>query len=136
MTMILKVSTLKDGVPLELEAEYDPQKLDLDFVDWHYLSKVALCGCAERVLNTVTFRGSLTGRIEQVCARCLEPIPRNISMPFDLSYEVRHEEMVDTTGDLRDILLLDHPERFLCREDCKGICARCGTNLNRESCRC
>ena len=136
LAVILKVSAIKEGAPIELAAEYDPRRLELDFVDWHYLSKVFLTGCAERILNTVTFRGSLTGRVEQVCARCLEPIPRDISMPFNLAYEIREEEVVDTTGDLRDILLLDHPERFLCRDDCKGICARCGVNLNRESCHC
>lgn len=134
--MILKVRALKEGAPVDLAAVYDPKKLDLEFVDWHYLTDVALAGRVERVLNTVMFRGSLTGTVEQVCARCLESIPRTISLAFDLSYEVAHEEIVDTTGDLRDILLLDHPERFLCREDCKGICPNCGVNLNKELCRC
>ena len=134
--MILKVSTIKEGVPVHVETSYDPRELDLEFVDWHYVNKVALTGEAERILNTVTFRGALKTRVEQVCARCLEPIERNISMPFDLSYEVQNQEVVDTTGDLRDILLLDHPDRFLCRDDCKGICPRCGAHLNRESCRC
>ena len=33
-------------------------------------------------------------------------------------------------------LLLSLPMKVLCREDCKGICNRCGANLNIETCDC
>ena len=33
-------------------------------------------------------------------------------------------------------LTLNLPMKVLCREDCKGICSRCGTNLNRGTCDC
>ena len=33
-------------------------------------------------------------------------------------------------------LLLNLPMKVLCREDCKGICRKCGTNLNHSSCSC
>jgi len=36
----------------------------------------------------------------------------------------------------REQILLQIPMRHVCREDCKGICPRCGVNLNREKCRC
>jgi len=134
--VILKVNHLRDGIPEQVEAEYEPRALDLEFVDLHYLSKVALQGWVERITNTVMFRGALAAQIEQVCARCLDPIVKRIEMPFNLSYEVQREETVDTTGDLRDILLLDHPDRFLCGVGCRGICSQCGANLNREPCRC
>ena len=134
--MILKVGLFKEGIIERLETAYDPKKLDLDFIDFRYLKHVALKGLAERIKQTVTFRGTLSGRIEQICGRCLEPIERELSAPFELSYDISGKETINTTDDLRDILLLEHPDRFLCDTNCRGICAHCGANLNRQSCHC
>lgn len=134
--MILNIAIYKEGVPEHLEANYDPHELDLEFIDLHYIRKIALKGVAEKVRQTVSFHGIMTSRVEQVCARCLEKIEGEVTAPFDLSYDVHGKETVDITDDLRDILILGHPERFLCRSDCKGICPQCGTNLNHGTCHC
>ena len=134
--MILKVGSFKEGVVKRVETTYDPLALDLEFVDLHYSKKVGLEGLAERIKQTLVFKGTLTSRVEQTCARCLTHVERDTSMPFNLSYDVQDKETVDTTDDLRDILILDHPDRFLCNATCRGICAGCGANLNREKCRC
>ena len=46
----------------------------------------------------------------------------------------------DYTLDLDELvamdILLELPTRFLCREDCKGLCPKCGTNLNESTCNC
>ena len=103
--MILKVDQLKEGVLERQATSYDPRKLDLNFIDFHYLQNVLLEGFSERIKQTVTFRGALTSRVEQTCARCLEHIESTISSPFDLSYQAEGKETIDTTDDLRDILL-------------------------------
>ncbi len=43
---------------------------------------------------------------------------------------------LDITDDIRDTVLLSIPMKTLCNEDCRGLCAGCGVNLNEESCRC
>ncbi len=134
--MILKVANYKEGIPEQLETAYDPKELDLEFVDLHYVQKVELKGTAERIRQSVTFHGVLNSCVEQVCARCLDKIQNKVAASFDLSYDIHGRETVDATDDLRDILILGHPERFLCRAECKGICGGCGANLNREACRC
>lgn len=44
----------------------------------------------------------------------------------------------DYTLDLDELvamdILLELPTRILCREDCKGLCPKCGTNLNESTC--
>ncbi len=134
--MILKVGIFKEGVLEELQTAYDPRELDLEFVDLHYLKKIDLEGVAERIKQTVTFRGKLTSRIEQVCGRCVECKQSTVSTPFDLTYDIDGRETIDTTSDLRDLLILGHPDRFLCSANCHGICSRCGINLNRQTCHC
>ncbi|MBI4372112.1 MAG: DUF177 domain-containing protein [Candidatus Omnitrophica bacterium] len=134
--MILKIAALPEDVPKQLESEYDAREWDIEFIDLHYSKKILMEGIAERIKQTVTFRGTLASRIEQICARCLEPQESDLLAPFDLSYDIQGRETIDTTADLRDILILRHPDRFLCRSDCRGICPYCGANLNRESCQC
>ena len=134
--MILKVAHLKEGVVEHVASTYDAAVLDIEFVDFHYLQKIALDGLAERIKHTVTLQGTLSSRIEQICARCLEHIESDTLAPFNLSYDVQGKETIDATDDLRDILILGHPDRFLCQENCTGICPGCGINMNREACRC
>jgi uncharacterized metal-binding protein YceD (DUF177 family) len=134
--MILRVNQILEGAPVECETAYNPKTLDLDYVDWHYLDKIDLQGRAERVFHTVRFHGRLEGNVEQICARCLERIERTFSIPFDLVYEIQQRDVIDTTGDLRDILLLEHPDQFLCQPNCRGICQQCGAGLNTMTCSC
>ena len=43
---------------------------------------------------------------------------------------------LDVDRMIHNELLVQWPLRVLCREDCKGICSRCGTNLNYNNCDC
>jgi uncharacterized metal-binding protein YceD (DUF177 family) len=43
---------------------------------------------------------------------------------------------VDRTDEIREELLLSVPMRFLCSEECQGICPGCHVNLNAEKCKC
>ena len=45
-------------------------------------------------------------------------------------------ETVDLSELVRQLLVLNAPQRSLCRPDCSGICPQCGTNLNTGSCDC
>jgi uncharacterized protein len=44
--------------------------------------------------------------------------------------------VIDLTEDVRQTILLAVPFKLLCREECRGLCPRCGVDLNREECRC
>lgn len=43
---------------------------------------------------------------------------------------------LDTDALLRDDILLELPSKFLCKESCKGLCPKCGKNLNEGDCGC
>jgi uncharacterized protein len=134
--MLLDIHHLKDGIQNEVEHHYKASDLDLEFVDFHYLKEIELNGFVEKIENTITFRGMLTSEVEQTCARCLESTLSPLAAPFDLIFEVGAQETIDVTDDIRDILILCHPDRYLCRSDCRGICLSCGQNLNHKSCSC
>jgi uncharacterized protein len=77
------------------------------------------------------------------CMRCLEPASpvfeveaREVQQPG--GGEELSSPYVDDAGELdlaawaRDALALALPGQIACREDCRGLCSRCGANLNRD----
>ena len=134
--MKIDVAVLREGIPKSVHEEYNPKALDLEFVDLTYLEDVVMDGTVEKLQKTVTFRGHLRSRVEHTCARCLKPVEEPIEHPFEVVYEISGEKEVDTLDDLREMLILDHPISFLCREDCPGLCVRCGGDLSSNGCSC
>ena len=101
--------------------------------------------------------GNLDATMEVNCARCLDLVTYPVNWPFDLLYrplgvDRRAEEVSITEADteigyyegegllledvLREQVLLATPVKLVCRDDCKGLCPQCGTNLNVETCNC
>ena len=83
------------------------------------------------------------------CDRCFETVSRTFTPCFShtLVRELSSQEedgdwilvpdgKLDLDGLLQEDILLDLPVKFLCREDCKGLCPTCGQNLNEGSCGC
>lgn len=101
--------------------------------------------------------GTVETELELSCGRCLEPFRLPVAGPFDLRYlpasaasteaeqEVADEDLEtsfysDDQIDLNELLheqfYLALPMKPLCREDCRGLCPQCGTNLNTGTCSC
>src|SRR5919112_562701 len=54
----------------------------------------------------------------------------------DLILSAYEGDAVDLDEIVREQTLLALPSRHLCREDCKGLCQKCGANLNENQCSC
>ena len=52
----------------------------------------------------------------------------------EISYVPANTVDLDITRDVRDFIILALPDKHLCREDCKGLCPVCGTDLNVQTC--
>ncbi|OGW79532.1 MAG: hypothetical protein A3G33_06970 [Omnitrophica bacterium RIFCSPLOWO2_12_FULL_44_17] len=134
--MIFDILKLKEGIAEEVSNDYNADKLDLGLFDIQFKSLIHLEGIVEKVQTNLLFRGNLSSQIEQVCARCLCVTQSKLTIPFDLCYEIAGMETLNATNDLRDYLILDNSDRFICKKDCKGICPTCGVNLNEADCYC
>ncbi|RMH37262.1 MAG: DUF177 domain-containing protein [Deltaproteobacteria bacterium] len=104
--------------------------------------------------------GRLTGTIAVACSRCLGRVTLAVDEPFSLTFLPRSEfdaepddgdveldaddldvsahdgETVDLAAAIRDHLVLSVPYAPLCADDCKGLCAQCGADLNAGACAC
>ena len=98
--------------------------------------------------GALTLRGTLSASLRCVCDRCAAEFDREVSYPLEipLASELQDEENPDyflLDGDeldleelLETVFILNMDTRFLCRDDCKGLCSRCGKNLNEGLCGC
>ena len=85
---------------------------------------------------------------QTTCSRCLVPIERRFDYHFshkiienlEEDFNDDYIEAPDLTLDLDELvssdILLELPARFLCKEDCQGLCQKCGHNLNLGECGC
>lgn len=92
--------------------------------------------------------------VNQLCSRCLGNVVCEYELDIKRTIHVAKKEactddslefdeisyIEDCTLDV-DMLVLDElytmiPMNVLCKEDCKGICKVCGTNLNKSTCNC
>ena len=105
-----------------------------------------------RVFNEagiLRLEGRLTADMLCVCDRCGREFNSTKTMPLSAviaeedSTNAEDPELFFLDGDeidLDDILstlfILDMDMKFLCREDCKGLCPKCGRDLNFGPCGC
>jgi uncharacterized protein len=111
----------------------------------------------KEIVPDIRTRAHWSGVFEVPCARCLDPVRHDLSGDFDLLFrplgvdagpadralgapetEIGYyqEGGLVIEDVLREQVLLTLPVRTLCRPDCKGLCPRCGRNLNAERCSC
>jgi uncharacterized protein len=92
----------------------------------------------EPIGSELLVRGSASAAVACVCSRCAGRFEIQIREPaFVASYPLDETtDSVDLTEDLREAIILLLPGYPVCREGCRGLCPRCGTNLNQASCRC
>jgi uncharacterized protein len=95
------------------------------------------------------------GRLQAECARCIEPVEHALDLHLetdylpaepDMSGNLEGERVSSEIGYYRKSihlgefilseLVLALPLRYICNEECKGLCPGCGVNLNREECHC
>ena len=154
--MIVKVADLSDAVR---RAQYRESAGSLNeilgrsapTVDERFEGDLDVDAEIYRSGTDVYLQGRVAGTVRCACRRCLDEIqwPLEREFRFLLVKEGEDAELEDDAGldhysgdeiDLspliREQALLALDESVLCSDDCKGLCAGCGANLNRELCTC
>jgi uncharacterized protein len=138
-------------------SEIPEEGLDLDFD-----RRVEVLGIQARARLTlkrtgvdVIITGQVDSHIPLECGRCLDEFKMGLTVPVELAYskegalegdeaDLPDEELLrvfmDDEIDLGHLVdeqvMLNVPMKPLCSEGCKGLCPRCGTDLNKGECQC
>ncbi len=111
---------------------------------------VQAVGTVRNTADVLMMKGKITTCIHGVCDRCAAAFTRNVELPIDvvlveeLSNEDSEDEWVfpleaecaDLDEIVRTVFVLNLDSKLLCKPDCKGLCCRCGKNLNDGPCTC
>jgi uncharacterized protein len=127
-------------IPLEgstFEEEVNPSKLDLDTEIVKFREPLKLTARVLRITNVVTADLTLNFSLYMDCSRCLNEFKVEFKKKLQLNYPVSNSEpIIDLNPDIRDEIILDYPIRPICSPVCKGLCVKCGQNLNEGKCNC
>ena len=107
-------------------------------------------GTVRNTAGVLMMEGQVRTTIHGICDRCAGSFDREVIFPIDvvLVTELANEENEDEwvfplegdSADLDDIVrtvfVLSLDSKLLCKEDCKGLCPKCGKNLNDGPCNC
>ena len=154
--MIIDVTKVDEAL-MPFSFETAAEQLDLDTPNYRVVGVVSVAGQIEKHIAAINVKGNISGSVEIDCTRCLQPVERPLQVDFDVEYltegglgsdgeheihtsDLETDELQSNTLDLtqlvREQILLNIPEQFFCKEDCKGLCEKCGENLNLVDCNC
>ena len=146
--MIIKISNLSEGEhDFVFEDKVDVLDLDKPFYG-KYKSSIILNKLHDQLILSV--RSDF--KVKYECDRCgteyKSSLKSNYKMIYlmneapeetdsiNVSYLIRDADKIDITADVREFVLLSIPMKKLCKEKCKGLCYKCGKDLNKEQCSC
>lgn len=154
--MIIELSSIDIGSrPFELS--FPAEEINLELDNAKLIGKVDAVGEVIKSIAQTDVRGRIAATAELECVRCLQPVEKTIDIEFEVSYvdreyfsvdkekevsgddlatDVLEGESIDLKDVVREQVLLDLPIQVFCGEDCKGLCQKCGVNLNAASCDC
>ncbi len=150
--LTIPLARLEREGTLEIQAEIPPDDPSWDGTDLRFSTPLSITGQAQWLTSgEVLVRVALQGILDQECRRCLEPVEVPVEEELTLLFvppgetaeedeEVRilPEDMMelDLGVAVREEVILSQTTFALCRPDCRGLCPRCGVNLNEETCQC
>jgi uncharacterized protein len=85
--------------------------------------------------SSILLEARASGAWELACGRCLAPHRRDFSCSWEETYPLEAAS-IEVAADAREAVIVEIPQRSLCRPDCRGLCPGCGLDLNREACAC
>jgi len=154
--MIVDLLTIKDA-RTAFDFTLEPSEIDLNDENVKLKTGVRVEGKIKKGIVQVDVEGRITTDVEMECVRCLQPVKKSIDALFnaafvtaenytqakeaqlqaqDLEVSIFEGDEIDLKELAREQILLELPEQVFCREDCKGLCQKCGANRNLIDCNC
>ena len=147
--MIFELEPIFNSVGASLPVDYEMNLADVPLNNvCPFTEPVHIRGEIRNRAGVVSVAASAQFALELFCDRCAVSMRPAFDLPIE---HVLVRELNDENNDeliclessrldldelARDDIFLSLPTKFLCREDCKGLCPRCGQNLNEGPCSC
>ena len=152
--MKINVANLADRPGEEIPFEFTTNAGEIDAIadTYSFEGDIVVRGVYVHTGRCYRFTGQISCTKSFVCDRCLEP--SSLQQVHDFNEEFQHGsepvsggekakivnyfdgDVIDLSPVVRDVLLSDQPLNNICNADCRGLCLKCGANLNHGDCGC
>ena len=134
------------GGSVPFECELETEGLDFPSIKG-YISRPFAEGRVFNEAGILTLEGTLTAELTCICDRCgaefdsVKETVLNVTIVEENTGDdpelfLLEGDEIDLDEILSTCFVLDMETKFLCTEDCKGLCSGCGKNLNLGPCEC
>ena len=135
------------GESVDFEINLEPDDLEFDqLVEYRGIPHAE--GVISNTAGVVLLTGKLTADTLCACDRCASEFDKHIDLYLEAVLSNDESEMedpdifpvegesVDVDEIVRTLYMVSLDTKFLCKPDCKGLCGKCGKNLNEGPCNC
>ena len=144
MFVDLKDLLSKKKISKELDLTIEEKSFNDSNEEIEFLSPIVFNGSINIIGDIINLTGTVKTKIQLICSRCLEPFPYDINLKINEKFSniIANEDVdvifldSDTTEIIVNNIILTLPIKRLCKENCKGLCQQCGSNLNNSVCNC
>jgi len=148
--MLIDINPILKGDVSEIRVEY-PMSIRESADDIVFHEAFTVSAFVKDMAGYITLKLSAQVPYRTVCARCLDSLERSIDVALNKTvisdevilqtedtddYIVSSNGFIDADETLIEQIFLEMPLKHLCKEDCKGLCPKCGADLNQNLCGC
>ena len=147
--MMINISDLigKKITKKDIDVVLDLKSFKDNYETYDILEPIKVKATLVRTGDIISLDGFISGKIQLACSRCLEKFSYKLQLPLQEKLtnnpENKDDELIFINNDKLDLteivennIIMSLPIQRLCKEDCKGLCQICGTNLNNGNCNC
>ena len=148
--MTIEVSSILKEIGGRIEIDDFVSMPDTEFLgEYHFEEPLHVSGSVSNNGKSLILRAEAEGHMTTSCARCMKEITVPVRFFIDENLAREDEDIpeeedvilfsdtaVNIDGIVLDNFLMSTDGKYLCKEDCKGLCPTCGKDLNEGECGC
>lgn len=138
--VIVDISSVRDIIGATQPISLTIGLQEIEETDSWVHGTITLCGQIANVGKLLRLSCEVSSQATLECSRCLIRYEQPVKFDFTVELESDSAQLqtdeVDIAPYIREELIFQEPMKPLCHEDCRGICPRCGVNLNQTDCAC
>lgn len=147
--MKIDVSSIVKINGASLDVKFDEAIAELNNLEsgFVFTDAVKFEGVLTNASGVLKLNGSLKVAYSTKCSRCVKDIEDNLELKIrediiegsetaDVDAYTYNDNYILLDSILKDNIILNLPVKKVCDDNCKGLCPRCGTNLNEKTCDC
>ncbi len=136
-----------DGAKLDIEKEFSVGSFEFAGNEYSFEKPVTVTGEVKNIGSALKIALVIKGEYTSYCDRCGCEVSASVfgeaeenitgeNIEVDSEMFTLNGHTLDISGAIESLVYSSLPMRNLCSDDCKGLCSKCGTDLNKSECNC